>query len=115
MPDGFDEYASWTGYPGPYFAAYAEFIEGYAGPIKVTHPNGQSKVVMAEDTHPEWELGPSDQDVERAVIAALEELGALPALVDWKKYLPWLIGGGLGLALLITLLARKPSPGHAKK
>lgn len=42
-------------------------------------------------------------------VAAMIEakLGAAPA---WEKYLPWLIGGGLGLALVIALVARGRAP-----
>ncbi|MBA7627715.1 hypothetical protein ES703_35182 [subsurface metagenome] len=99
---------SWTGHPGPYSEAYAEFPEGYAGPITVTHPNGQSKIIIVDAIcAPEGSgLGPSDQEVEAAVIAALSELGTLPALVDWKKYLPWGIAGVFALVLIISL-ARK--------
>jgi len=104
MPNGFNpEGCSW-GYAGPYTRTYAEFLEGYAGPIKVTHPNGQSKTIIAERGQCALDAGmpPSDQDVETAVIAALSELGALPALVDWRKYLPWGIAGVLVLALIIS-------------
>ncbi|GAI22310.1 unnamed protein product, partial [marine sediment metagenome] len=81
----------------------AEFPEGYAGPITVTHPNGQSKIIIVEAIcAPEGSgLGPSDQEVEAAVIAALSELGTLPALVDWKKYLPWIGMGVIGLLAII--------------
>ncbi len=101
------EGCSW-GYAGPYTRTYAEFLEGYAGPIKVTHPNGQSTTIIAERGQCALDAGmpPSDQDVEAAVIAALSELGTLPALVDWRKYLPWILAGGLGLTIMI-LLARK--------
>ena len=105
MSDNFIEEHSW-GHAGPYTWAYATIgPEGYAGPITVTHPNGQSKVIMVTAVFkPEW--GPSDQEVEAEVIAALSELGTLPALWDWKKYIPWIIAGGLGLAIVI-FLARK--------
>ena len=108
MPNGFswENEPSW-GYAGPYTMTYAEFLEGYAGPIKVTHPNGQSKTIMAEDTHPEWGMGPCDQDVERAVKAALEELGALPSLVPWKTYLPIIVMGGIVVTGLVLWLRKK--------
>ena len=108
MPNGFSWEEQTWGYAGPYTRTYAEFLEGYAGPIKVTHPNGQSKTIIVEpgEYAKEWGMPPSDQDVEAAVIAALSDLGALPALVDWKKYLPWGIAGVLVLALIISL-ARK--------
>jgi len=32
----------------------------------------------------------------------------------WEKYLPWLIGGGLGIGLLVVLL-RRPAPIYAAK
>ena len=105
MPNGFDPEGHSWGYAGPYTRTYAEFLEGYAGPIKVTHPNGQSKTIIVEAEYYPG-IGPTDQEVEAAVIAALSELGALPALVDWKKYLPWGIAGVLVLALIISL-ARK--------
>jgi len=59
---------------------------------------------MAEDTHPEYGFGPCDQDVERAVMAALDEIRGLP--VVWTKYLPYLAIGGIGLAVLIVLLKK---------
>jgi len=109
MPNDFYEEHSW-GHPGPYTVAYAEYPEGYIGPITVTHPNGQSKVIMVEAVHTP-EFGPSDQEVEAKVIATLKELGTLPALVEWKKYIPWIAAAGLGITLLIVL----SRPAHAKK
>jgi len=103
MPNGF----SWEGEPtwghaGPYTWQYATF-ESYVGPITVT-ADGRSKIVYAENTHPEYGLGPCDQDVERAVIAAVNELIALP--VSWTKYLPYIAIGGIGLVILIVALKK---------
>ena len=109
MPNGFDpEGCSW-GYAGPYTRTYAEFLEGYAGPIKVTHPNGQSKTIIAERGQCAIDAGmsPSDQDVEKAVIAALEELGALPALIPWGTYLPYIVIGGIVVTGLVLWLRKK--------
>ncbi len=106
MPNGF----SWEGEPswghaGPYTVQYAEF-ESYVSPITVCYPpTGRCKTVMAENTHPEYGLGPCDQDVERAVIAALDEIRGLP--VVWTKYLPYIAIGGIGLAVLILMLRKK--------
>lgn len=106
MSDNFQEEEHTWGHAGPYTRAYATFgPDGYVGPITVTHPNGQSKVIIVTAVYAP-EIGPTDQEVEAEVKATLEELGALPALVDWKKYLPWGIAGVLVLALIITL-ARK--------
>jgi len=101
---------TWTGHPGPYSEAYAEFTaEGYAGPITVTHPNGQSKIIVVEAIcAPEGSgLGPCDQEVEAAVRVALGELGTLPALWDWKKYLPYIAIGGIGIVILWVALKKK--------
>jgi len=100
---------SWTGHPGPYSEAYAEFPEGYAGPITVTHPNGQSKIIIVEAIcAPAGSgFGPSDQEIEAAVRAALSELGTLPALWDWKKYLPYIAIGGIGIAILVFAFRKK--------
>ncbi len=104
MPNGFSWEAepSW-GHAGPYTWQYATF-ESYSAPITVT-VQGRTKVVYAEDTHPEYGFGPCDQDVERAVKVAVEELIAGVAW-DWKKYLPWGIAGVFALVLIISL-ARK--------
>lgn len=89
---------SW-GYTGPYTKVYAEFPEGYTGPITVTHPNGQKKTIVI-DAVCVPEFGPSDQEVEAAVRQTLEGLGTLPALWDWKKYLPYIAIAGLGITIL---------------
>ena len=100
MPNDFYGEHSW-GHAGPYTKAYATFgPQGYVGPITVTHPNGQTKVIMVEAVVAP-EVGPSDQEVEAAVIAALSELGTLPALWDWKKALPWIGMGVIGLLAII--------------
>ena len=104
MPNGFswEDEPSW-GHAGPYTWQYATF-ESYVGPITVT-VDGRSKIVYAENTHPEQGYGPCDQDVERAVIAAVNELIALP--VSWKKYLPYLAIGGIVITGLVLLLRKK--------
>lgn len=103
MPNGFswESEPTW-GYAGPYTWQYATF-ESYVGPITVAAA-GRIKIVYAENTHPEYGLGPCDQDVERAVIAAVNELIALP--VSWTKYLPYLAIGGIGLVILIVALKK---------
>lgn len=105
MPNDFYGEHSW-GHPGPYTVAYAEYPQGYAGPITVTHPNGESKVIIVEAVHTP-EFGPSDQEVEAAVIAALGELGTLPALWDWKKYLPYIAIVGIGIAIVAVVVKKK--------
>ncbi|MBA7675915.1 hypothetical protein ES703_84154 [subsurface metagenome] len=106
MPNGF----SWEGeptwgYAGPYTWEYATF-ESYTAPITVCYPpTGRCKTVMAENTHPEQGYGPCDQDVERAVIAALDEIRGLP--VVWTKYLPYIAIGGIVITGLIVWLKKK--------
>lgn len=105
MPGDFYEEHTW-GHPGPYTTAYATFgPDGYIGPITVTHPNGHSKVIMV-DAVVAPEVGPSDQEVEAAVVATLQELGTLPAFWDWKKYLPYIAIGGIGLVILVVALRK---------
>ena len=105
MPDGLEEH-TW-GYPGPYTTTYATFgPDGYMGPITVTHPNGRSKVITVEPLYAPH-LGPSDQEVEAAVKAAFDELGALPGLIPWKTYLPIIAIGGIILTGLVLWLRKK--------
>ncbi len=47
-----------------------------------------------------------DEDWTKEQIIELIRLQMTPA---WEKYLPWLIGGGLGIGLLAVLL-RRPAP-----
>jgi len=106
MPGDFYEEHTW-GHLLPYTVAYATFGPyGYLGPITVTHPNGQSKVIIVE-AKVEPSLGPSDQEVEAAVKATLQELGTLPALWDWKKYLPYIAITGIGVTILYFTFRKK--------
>jgi len=105
MPNGFswESEPTW-GHAGPYTWQYATF-ESYVAPITVT-VDGRSKIVYAEGTHPEYGFGPCDQDVERAVIAAVNELIALP--VSWKKYLVWIpLAGMMALGIYLAFKKKK--------
>ena len=107
MSDNFQEEEHTWGHAGPYTRAYATFgPDGYVGPITVTHPNGQSKVIIVTAVYAP-EIGPTDQEVEAAVKATLEELGALPALVPWKTYLPYIAIAGIVVTGLVLWLRKK--------
>lgn len=50
------------------------------------------------------------EGLTREEVAAIVEAKLAAAKPAWEKYLPWLIGGGLGIGLLAVLLGRRAPP-----